>query len=322
MAYKIKRPIAPYYIPLSDKIEKHLDNEWGAGQRMQHLRSMRVGDYVTYKGKKYVYIGESGGDVELVPFGGHIGDAIKLNWWDFTSHLPSDKGKGWHGDTPGHTEAALKGQAAGANNMPMAKYPDLTEKPTLEYRMKYTHALAGWELNAPWIPTNLDIESIKNKITQPNVEKVEWRRIGDPKIHEQRHRSFGTEKKLHRYYYSHRPPSIGTQPDGFINSESWMPMKTTSHGRMAFGWVEYDRPLTPEELHNYELFEDEPELPKLVKEIVQFAHDEGIEEAMKALDKDYGMAVWNFAKSQKRLKGNGQKEQIRNEIIRLAKVGG
>lgn len=128
-------------------------------------------------------------------------------------------------------------------------------------------------------------------------------------------------KKLYRYYYLHRPPSIGTQPEGFINHESWLPAKTTPHGRTAFGWVEYDRSLTPEETSRYELFEDEVELPKLVKELVQFAHDEGIDEAMKAIDATYGRAVWDWLKAQKRIRaGLGQKEQIRDEIIRLAGI--
>ena len=122
MAYKIKRPVAPYYIPLSDKIEKQLDNEWNTGQRMQELRSLKVGDHVTYKGKQYVYIGESGGEVELVPFGAHIGEAVKVNWWEFTSHSSmKEKGKGWHGDSIGHSLAALKAQAKKARNTPMKK---------------------------------------------------------------------------------------------------------------------------------------------------------------------------------------------------------
>uniref|UniRef100_A0A6M3XIG7 Defence against restriction A C-terminal domain-containing protein n=1 Tax=viral metagenome TaxID=1070528 RepID=A0A6M3XIG7_9ZZZZ len=128
-------------------------------------------------------------------------------------------------------------------------------------------------------------------------------------------------KKLYRYYYLHRPPGIGTQPKGFINHESWLPARTTPHGRTAFGWVEYDRPLTPEEISGYELFEDEVELPKLVKELVQFARDEGIDEVMKAIDATYGGAVLQWLKSQKRLRaGVGQKEQVRAEIARLAGI--
>lgn len=128
-------------------------------------------------------------------------------------------------------------------------------------------------------------------------------------------------KTLYRYYYSHRPPGIGTQPEGYINYESWMPATTTPHGRTAFGWVEYDRPLTNEEITGYELFEDEVELPKLVKELVQFARDEGIEEAMKVADDEYGRAVWDWLKSRKRIRaGAGQKEQIRDEIMRLAGI--
>lgn len=128
-------------------------------------------------------------------------------------------------------------------------------------------------------------------------------------------------KKLYRYYYSHRPPGIGTQPGGFINHEPWLPARTAPHGRTAFGWVEYDRPLSPEEISGYELFEDEPELPKLVRELVQFAKDEGIDEAMKAIDAEYGRAVWDWLKSQKRIRaGAGQKEQVRDEIMRLAGI--
>ena len=128
-------------------------------------------------------------------------------------------------------------------------------------------------------------------------------------------------KKLYRYYYSHRPPGIGTQPEGFIRHETWMPARTTPHGRTAFGWVEYDRPLTQEEITGYELFEDEAELPKLVSELVQFAKSEGIEEAMKELTSEYGKAVWEWLKSQKRIRaGMGQKEQIRAEILRLAGI--
>ncbi len=128
------------------------------------------------------------------------------------------------------------------------------------------------------------------------------------------------EKKLYRYYFRNRPPGIGTQPEGFINHESWLPARTTPHGRTAFGWVEYDRPLTAEEKSGYELFEDEVEIPKLVMELVEFARAEGIEEAMKEVTSKYGRAVWDWLKSQKRLTTRGQKEQIRDEIMRLAGI--
>ncbi|MDP2753892.1 MAG: hypothetical protein Q8P40_05825, partial [Nitrospirota bacterium] len=96
---------------------------------------------------------------------------------------------------------------------------------------------------------------------------------------------------------------------------------TAPHGRTAFGWVEYDRPLTPEEISGYELFEDEVELPKLVKELVQFAMDEGIDEAMRVIDTEYSRAVWDWLKSQKRIRaGVGQMEQVRAEIVRLAGI--
>lgn len=128
-------------------------------------------------------------------------------------------------------------------------------------------------------------------------------------------------KKMYRYYYRNRPPSIGTQPAGFISTEAWLPTRITPHRHTAFGWVEYDRPLTTEEISSYELFEDEMTLPKLVAELVQFASGEGIDEAMKEVDSEYGKAVLDWLRSERRIRaGIGQKEQIRDEIMRLAGI--
>ncbi len=129
------------------------------------------------------------------------------------------------------------------------------------------------------------------------------------------------KKKTYRYYYRNRPPGIGTQPAGFIGTEEWLPIGLTPNKRSAFGWVEYDRPLSQDEIRAYELFEDEPTLPKLVSELVEFTKVEGIDEAMKEVDSEYGRAVWDWLKSQNRIRaGVGQKEQIRNEIMRLAGI--
>ena len=63
----------------------------------------------------------------------------------------------------------------------------------------------------------------------------------------------------HRYYYLNRPPCYGCQPEGFIDREAWMPSKKLpegghwARGQWAFGWVDYAEPLTPKQIHDYEL---------------------------------------------------------------------
>ena len=65
------------------------------------------------------------------------------------------------------------------------------------------------------------------------------------------------DKPRHRYYYLNRPPSIGCQPDGFVDREAWMPARThpvVGGGTRHFlGWVEYPTPLEPEQVWKWEL---------------------------------------------------------------------
>lgn len=52
------------------------------------------------------------------------------------------------------------------------------------------------------------------------------------------------------YYFRLRPPSIGTQPKGFIELN---PDSITKNGREYWGSVTYDRQLTENEMYNYDL---------------------------------------------------------------------
>lgn len=58
---------------------------------------------------------------------------------------------------------------------------------------------------------------------------------------------------LHRYYLTQRPVSIGTQPKGFFsfcNDPGELP-----GGIKYYGYVEYERDLTADEVYDYELYD-------------------------------------------------------------------
>ena len=57
-------------------------------------------------------------------------------------------------------------------------------------------------------------------------------------------------KKTYTYYFRLRPPSIGTQPKGFIKLNTEL---ITVNDREYWGSVTYDRPLTSTEIYNYDL---------------------------------------------------------------------
>ena len=61
---------------------------------------------------------------------------------------------------------------------------------------------------------------------------------------------------MHRYYLTQRPPGLGCQPNDFIGVE-WFVGKifVPVIGREAWGYVEYDRRLTEQEIRDYELVE-------------------------------------------------------------------
>ena len=57
---------------------------------------------------------------------------------------------------------------------------------------------------------------------------------------------------LYRYYLTQRGISIGTQPNGFVSKLDTDGGELTN-GRRCYGYVEYDRELTEQEIKGYEL---------------------------------------------------------------------
>jgi len=63
---------------------------------------------------------------------------------------------------------------------------------------------------------------------------------------------------MHRYYLTQRPPSLGTIPKGAINIKDYNgKILTEEIGFEVWGYAEYDKPLTPKQICNYELMENE-----------------------------------------------------------------
>lgn len=58
--------------------------------------------------------------------------------------------------------------------------------------------------------------------------------------------------RVHRYYLTQRGISIGTQPKDFVSSADTQGEELTN-GRRCYGYVDYNRKLTPEEVEEYEL---------------------------------------------------------------------
>ena len=59
----------------------------------------------------------------------------------------------------------------------------------------------------------------------------------------------------YRYYLRMRPPGIGCQPKGGLECLHAFKSATyvESIGKWAWGWAEYTRPLTCDEIRDYEL---------------------------------------------------------------------
>jgi len=63
-------------------------------------------------------------------------------------------------------------------------------------------------------------------------------------------------KKRYRYYCLERPAGPGAIPRGVVVITNFDERKTADEiGRMAWGWVEYERELTEKEIREYELME-------------------------------------------------------------------
>ena len=60
---------------------------------------------------------------------------------------------------------------------------------------------------------------------------------------------------MHRYYLTQRPPSIGTHPKGAAEVVGF-DFKQDCGGFRAWGYVEYDEPLSDKEIANFELREE------------------------------------------------------------------
>lgn len=64
-----------------------------------------------------------------------------------------------------------------------------------------------------------------------------------------------------RYYLRSRPPMIGTHPAGATEKEAWYPSRPIpgeATGFYVWGWVEYDSPLSLEQIWQYELLPGNP----------------------------------------------------------------
>ena len=59
--------------------------------------------------------------------------------------------------------------------------------------------------------------------------------------------------KVYRYYCQFRPPMPGAIPrDGLVNIADF-DYPQSFNGISAWGWAEYSRPLTDDEIYHYEL---------------------------------------------------------------------
>lgn len=69
----------------------------------------------------------------------------------------------------------------------------------------------------------------------------------------------GEKQRLHRYYLLLRPFGIGTQPQGMTDWHNFDSRKYIPEiDHEAWGWVEYDHPLTQEEVDAYDMKEVKP----------------------------------------------------------------
>lgn len=60
----------------------------------------------------------------------------------------------------------------------------------------------------------------------------------------------------YRYYLTQRPPSLGCQPNGAVNIVTYNEITYIVAIRYgAYGYAEYDRKLTDQEISEYELIE-------------------------------------------------------------------
>lgn len=61
--------------------------------------------------------------------------------------------------------------------------------------------------------------------------------------------------RTYRYYLKLRPPFIGTHPAGAVVVEGFDRMLEVAPGLHAWGYVDYEKPLTPDEIEHFGLAE-------------------------------------------------------------------
>ena len=59
--------------------------------------------------------------------------------------------------------------------------------------------------------------------------------------------------KVYRYYCQFRPPMPGAIPRAGLVNTADFDYKQSFNGIGAWGWAEYSRPLTDDEIYHYEL---------------------------------------------------------------------
>lgn len=88
-----------------------------------------------------------------------------------------------------------------------------------------------------------DIEKYTEKSIEKDESKDECIKVVD-------------SNEVFRYYLTNRPPSIGTQPAGAINVKAFDNKEFVKEiNREAWGYVEYNKELTPVQVYDYELIE-------------------------------------------------------------------
>lgn len=154
MTYKIKRPVPPYYIPLSDKIEKQLDNEWNAGRKGKSYEIMY---------KAWEFEGIHSTEVFAKSLNEARNNFYKLfgdKGYKVVSvkRIDHKRGKGWHGDTPRHHYAALKNKNKGTLTAPIKASKPHSENCTCpdctgesEYERNEQRKIKAWDdANIQW----------------------------------------------------------------------------------------------------------------------------------------------------------------------------
>lgn len=92
----------------------------------------------------------------------------------------------------------------------------------------------------------------------------------------------------YRYFYLNRPPAYAHQPDGYTAQEGGLPARrwetTEGHPVYAFGWVEYEQPLTSQQVWKWDFRPDDA----TEDAHYYFWHEaERDEEAAASLEQDY-----------------------------------